>query len=109
MSDDDHDLDDNDGPKSCEQCQDEYAWNPLSDGRQVCIGCVFDICNELLRERATPTPTTSAERSEALADEVASVLVQLDKVWADKETDDDRIIRRCRDRLRAAIKQAKGE
>lgn len=48
-----------------------------------------------------------AQKHDHLADEVASVLVQLDELAA--TWGDEAVFRRCRDRLRAALKQARGE
>jgi hypothetical protein len=38
----------------CERCQDDLACGMLIDGRAVCRGCVFAVCNELLREQPKP-------------------------------------------------------
>jgi hypothetical protein len=43
--------DDEEEPILCENCEDAEAWNPLVDGRQVCIGCAFAILDEFIREQ----------------------------------------------------------
>lgn len=76
------------GPSEVRIAEAESAWNALP-------------------RKPTPGPATQDPMA-VLTDEVASVLAQLDEESDDPWIDED-VLRLCCDRLREALKQARGE